>query len=70
MNHLWSKWKATAQAIGNFQANIIFSILYFLIITPLGLVVSQFNDFFEIKHFPHWHPIPDTTSTIDKLKEQ
>ncbi len=67
---LWNKWKEVAEKIGNFQAGVIFSILYFLIIVPTGLIANLVNDYFRIKSFPAWEKVEDNSSTLSKLKEQ
>lgn len=66
----WNKWKNIAEKIGNFQATIIFSLLYFILITPVGLVTNALSDFLKLKTTPNWELMEDNWSTIDKLKLQ
>ena len=70
ISSLWERWKKVAEKIGNFQAAVVFSLLYFLIITPLGLLVNFFNDFLGLKEFPRWQKYEIKSSTIKELKEQ
>lgn len=70
MNNVWEKWKVLAKKIGNFQVSIIFSILYFLLVTPLGLLSNIFNDFLDIKQAPKWKKYTDNTSSLLKMKDQ
>jgi len=70
MGKLWEKWKKVAEKIGNFQAEVIFSILYVLLILPTGLISSLFNDFLQIRRFPVWQKMENNASTFKKLKQQ
>lgn len=67
---VWNKWKQLAERIGNFQATIIFSLLYFILITPIGLIVNLFSDFLKLKGKPKWETVEDNSSTLEKLKLQ
>lgn len=69
MNNIWEKWKTFSKKIGNFQLGIFFSVLYYLIIIPVGLISSIFNDYFKVKSFPIWEDWTDSSSTLKKLKE-
>jgi len=46
---LWSKWLPIAQAIGNFNAQVILTIFYLIIISPLGLIYRLFADPLAVK---------------------
>ena len=70
MKQLWEIWKKVAESIGNFQTRIIFSALYFLIFSPVGVISSFFNDFLGTKRFPDWSNMQDNASTLKKLKAQ
>jgi len=41
---LWRKWLPVAQAIGNFQAQVILTFFYVVVIAPLGIVYRLFAD--------------------------
>lgn len=70
MQELWNKWKKLAEKIGNFQASVIFSILYFLLVVPFGVISSVFADFLGARSFPKWQVMKDSVSTLGKLKKQ
>jgi hypothetical protein len=40
----WTRWKVIARVIGNFQARLLLSLFYFLVIPPFGLIVKLFKD--------------------------
>lgn len=56
--------------IGNFQITVIFSLLYFLIFTPIGLIAQIFTDYLKIKSKPKWEDFKLNAKTIDDLKRQ
>ncbi len=67
IKRIWNKWKKIAEKIGNFQATIIFSILYFLIVSPIGIIFSLFSDPLDFKSKPSWKKIPNNPSSLEKL---
>lgn len=69
MKNTWEKWKILSKKIGNFQLGLFFSILYYVIIVPVGLISLFFSDYFKIKSFPVWEDWTDNSSTLNKLKE-
>ncbi|OGD86551.1 hypothetical protein A2870_02025 [Candidatus Curtissbacteria bacterium RIFCSPHIGHO2_01_FULL_41_11] len=49
LKFLWKKWLLVAHAIGNFQAQVILSVFYFILIFPLGIVFRFFSDPLHLK---------------------
>lgn len=47
---LWKKWLPIAQSIGNFQAQVILTIFYFVILSPLGILYRIFADPFRLRN--------------------
>jgi hypothetical protein len=41
---LWERWKQIAKAIGDFQARLILSVFYFVIVGPFALIVRWVAD--------------------------
>lgn len=70
MKKIWDLWKDVAKTVGDFQFKFLFSVFYFLIVTPLGLVVSLFEDIFSKKIPPRWTKIKDNVSTIGRIRRQ
>ena len=73
---LWSKWLPIAQAIGNFNAQVILTIFYLIIISPLGLIYRLFADPLCIKlskisrqktNFNRWEHLKQD---VDKARKQ
>ncbi|MBI4640406.1 MAG: hypothetical protein HY731_06910 [Candidatus Tectomicrobia bacterium] len=44
LSRLWQWWKRIAEKIGNFQARLLLSLFYFVVILPMGLVVRLSSD--------------------------
>jgi len=66
---LWSAWKRLARKIGNFQARVILTLIYAIVILPFGLVARFFSDPLRIKHRPtQW--IDHTPEEYDMLWAQ
>ena len=59
----WTAWKAIAHKIGNFQARVILTIFYGVLVMPFGLAARMFSDPLRIKRRPtEWldHPTEPT----------
>lgn len=41
---LWQKWLPIAQAIGNFQTQLILTLFYLIILSPVGLLMRFLSD--------------------------
>lgn len=70
MKDLYQRWKKVAEKIGNFQASVIFSALYFIIFSPIALISRPFTDFLATSQKPSWNKIKNNSDTIDSLREQ
>ncbi len=46
---IWEAWKRIAHKIGNFQARVLLTILYIILVFPFGLGVRLFADPLRIK---------------------
>ncbi len=63
---LWKWWKRAAKTIGDFQARILLSIFYFVILTPFALAVRWGSDPLALKAgAPRgWHPRSEETHAL------
>ncbi len=59
----WKKWLSFAHIIGNFQAQVLFTVFYFIVLSVVGLILRYFSDPLNIKpknrksNFNEWeHP--------------
>jgi hypothetical protein len=73
LKELWAKWKAAITQIGNLWSRIIFSLFYFLIVTPFGLAVRFLSDPLRIKHYDEttfWQHKARPEPTLDEARKQ
>jgi len=61
---LWEGWKRVAHAIGNFQARVLLTIIYAILVLPFGLAVRAFADPLRIRRRPEkWLDPPEADIT-------
>jgi hypothetical protein len=46
---LWERWKQIAKTIGDFQARLILSVVYFIIVGPFALILRWVADPLSLK---------------------
>jgi len=44
LKDLWRWWQKIAKKIGDFQARLILTLFYFVVVLPLGLIVRRCSD--------------------------
>ena len=52
LSRVWERWKVIAHIIGNFQARVLLSLLYFVLIPPFGLLVRILMDPLQLRRPP------------------
>jgi hypothetical protein len=68
---LWSAWKRLAHKIGNFQARVLLTILYAIVILPFGLAARFCSDSLTIKNRPtKWIDHPPETYDMSWAQKQ
>jgi len=71
LKHIWEGWKYIAQKIGNFQARLLLTIVYFILVLPFGLAVRWFSDPLRIKRPPaQWLDYADAVGDVEGAKRQ
>ena len=71
LRRTWERWKVIAHIIGNFQARVLLSIFYFLVVPPFALIVKIYRDPLHLRHSKSdsfWisRPASDTSETAAK----
>jgi hypothetical protein len=46
---LWARWKRIAKKIGDFQARLILTVIYFMIVGPFALIIRWAADPLSLK---------------------
>lgn len=68
---LWERWKVLAHAIGTFQARLILSVLYLVVLPPFALIRRLGADPLGRRPGPtYWRPRPRETPTLDAARRQ
>jgi hypothetical protein len=72
LRRAWQTWKAIAHKIGDFQARVILTILYFLPLAPFALAVKWSTDPMAIKPgtLKGWRPAPDIGPPVEAAARQ
>jgi hypothetical protein len=64
-------WKRLVRVIGNFQARILLTVFYGIIVFPFGIVARVFSDPLRIKRPPtQWLDHADETRDLRWAKRQ
>jgi uncharacterized Tic20 family protein len=67
----WQGWKDLAHKIGNFQARVILTIFYGVLVLPFGLAARWFSDPLRIKKKPEqWLDHPDEAYDLEWARKQ
>ncbi len=68
---LWESWKRIAHAIGNFQARVLLTLLYVVLVLPFGLAVRLFADPLRIRKRPRaWNEQVRGGADLDWARRQ
>ncbi len=71
LKRLWEGWKRVAHVIGDFQARVILTIFYSVLVLPFGLVVRLLADPLHIRRLPErWHERPAETTDAEWARRQ
>jgi hypothetical protein len=66
-----ARWKKIGHAIGNFQARILLTVIYYVLILPFGLVVRAFSDSMHMKKRPEkWFDHPPIPNALEEARRQ
>jgi hypothetical protein len=67
----WAVWKRIAHVIGDFQARVLLTVIYAVLILPFGLVIHFFSDPLNIKKRPEqWFDHPQEASNLERARHQ
>lgn len=71
LKFVFRKWLAIARPIGNFQAQVILSLFYFIFFAPIGVIFNLFLDPLRVKrrvrsNFEKWEHVGETLESARK----
>jgi hypothetical protein len=69
---LWEGWKRVAHVIGVFNTRVIMTILYFIVVLPMGLVFRLVSDPLQLAEpkETNWVPLPPQDHRLDTVRQQ
>ena len=71
LRKLWEAWKRLAHKIGNFQARVLLTVIYAVIVLPFGLLVRLFADPLRVRRRPEgWLNHPDVSYDETSVRRQ
>jgi len=71
LKSLWKSWVRVAHWIGNFQARVLLTILYTVVLFPFGICVRLFSDPLRTKQRPvNWLSRPRRTVNMSWAHKQ
>jgi hypothetical protein len=71
LSRAWQSWKRIAHAVGTFQARVLLTIFYAVLVLPFGVLVRLFSDPLRIKHRPQqWLEHPGEAQDLPWAKRQ
>lgn len=71
LKELWQRWVRFSKRIADWQARLLLSMLYFLMILPIGLIVRVFADPLALKKTPaQWDSKPGSAARLEDAGRQ
>lgn len=71
LKRIWQSWKRAAHAIGTFQARVLLTAFYVVLVLPFGIFVRLFSDPLRIKQRPtRWLEHPVESQDLQWAKRQ
>ena len=71
LKKFWAAWKKFGHALANFQARVLLTVIYSILILPFGLVVRFFADSMHIKkRTTQWQDHPAIANDLDEARHQ
>jgi hypothetical protein len=71
LKRAWQAWTRIAHAIANFQARVLLTVFYAVLVLPFGIASRLFSDPLRIKRRPtRWLDHPEETYDLPWAKRQ
>jgi len=72
VKRIWKKWLVAARIIGNFQSQLILSLFYLIIFSPVALLYKLLADPFNLRkklktNFQKW---PHSNDDLEQARKQ
>lgn len=72
LRRIWEAWKVVAKKIGDFNARVILTLFYFVLLAPLALVIRKHDPMgIRIKKKQEWlQKTPPQGNPLDRAVQQ
>lgn len=70
LRRLWDGWKRFGRKMGDFQARLLLTFFYFVILAPFALVVRLKADPLGLKRAGGWLPVTRTGDPLERARRQ
>lgn len=71
MKRIWQAWTRLVHKIGNFQARVVLTVIYAVLVLPFGVIVRLFADPLRIRKRPtRWLDHPDEAMNMEWARRQ
>jgi hypothetical protein len=74
IKELWAAWKRIARKIGDFQARVLLTIFYFVLLAPFALIMRRTSDPLAMKAGAQrgWHVRPNAAPdySLEAVRKQ
>jgi hypothetical protein len=71
LKRVWQAWKRVAHTVGTFQARVLLTIFYAVLVLPFGIFARLFSDSLRIKRRPtQWLEHPSESHDLRWAKRQ
>ena len=71
LRRLWEGWKRVGRKIGDFQARVLLTVFYFVILAPFAMGVRLLADPLGLKQPGGWHPVsPPVDTAAQRARRQ
>jgi hypothetical protein len=68
---IWRRWQRAAKKVAEFQARLLLSLFYFLVLAPFALVLRLASDPLELDQAVEgWHDRDDEEAPANRAREQ
>jgi hypothetical protein len=70
LRRLWEGWKRFGRKVGDFQARLLLTVFYFVMLAPFALVVRWQADPLGLKQAGGWQPVTRVGSPLERARRQ
>ena len=70
LRRLWQGWKRIGRKVGDFQARVLLTVFYFVMLAPFAVIVRWKADPLGLKRTGGWHPVTPGAAPAERARRQ